>query len=119
MFTKTARGFFCGLIAMALVGPLAGTIAEAEESADGLATFTAQKCNMCHSVPQMEIVATVKSAKMKGPDLPGEPREADWIKGFMKREVQLDGKDHKKEFKGTDEELQAITSWLIALKSGE
>ena len=118
MVTKTSRSFLCGLIALALVGPLAGTtITEAGE--DGQAVFTAQKCNMCHSVPQAEIVAKMTSEKMKGPDLPNEVRESDWLASFLKREVQLNDKDHKKEFKGTDEELQAITAWLVALKSGE
>ena len=118
MFTKKNRTFLCGLVALALVGPFAGsTVAVAGE--DGLAAFTTQKCNMCHSVPQAEVVAKVKSETMKGPDLPNEPREVDWIKGFMKREVQLNDKDHKKEFKGTDEELQAIAAWLIELKNGE
>ena len=116
MFTKTSRGFLCGLIALALIGPLGGSAAMAGD--DGQAAFTAQKCNMCHSVPQADIVAKVKSEKMKGPDLPNESREADWIASFVKREVQLDGADHKKEFKGTDEELQAIAAWLIALKNG-
>jgi len=117
MFKKTSRGFLAGLITLALLGPVAGsTVAVA---GDGMAAFTAQKCNMCHSVPQAEIVAKVQSEKLKGPDLPAESRESDWIAGFLKREVQLNGSDHKKEFKGTDEELQAISAWLIELKSGE
>jgi len=120
MLTKTSRRFLCCLVALVLVGPLAGfTIAEAGESADGLALFTAQKCDMCHSVPQVDVVAKVKSEKMKGPDLPNEARELDWMKSFLEREVQLNDKDHKKEFKGTDEELQAIAAWLIALNNGD
>jgi hypothetical protein len=118
MFEEKSRGFLAGLITLALIGPVAGsTIAVAGE--EGLAAFTAQKCNMCHSVPQAEIVAKVKSEKMKGPDLPNESRESDWISGFLKREVQLNDADHKKEFKGTDEELQVIAAWLIELKNGE
>ena len=120
MLTKTSRGFLCGLVAVALVGPLAGsTIAEAGEPADGLTLFTGQKCNMCHSVPQADVVAKVKSEKMKGPDLPNESRESDWIVSFLKREVQLNDKDHKKEFKDADEDLQVIAAWLVALKNGE
>jgi mono/diheme cytochrome c family protein len=118
MFTKTSRNFLVGLIALTLAGPLAGwTVTEAGE--EGLAAFNAQKCNMCHSVPQAEIVAKMKSEKMKGPDLPAEARESDWIMGFLKREVQVNGADHKKEYKGTDEELQAIAAWLIELKGAE
>jgi len=29
------------------------------------------------------------------------------------------GKDHKKEFKGTEEELRAIAAWLVELKGSE
>ncbi len=120
MFTKTSRGFLCGLVALALAGPLAGSTAvAAEELADGRALFTDQKCNMCHSVPQADLVAMAKSKKMRGPDMPAESREPDWIVRYLKREVQLNGKDHKKEFKGTEEELRAIAAWLVELKGSE
>lgn len=84
---------------------------------DGQAAFTAQKCNMCHSVPQAEIVAKVKSETMKGPDLPNPDRDAAWIQDFLNRKVQIDGKDHKKEYKGTEEDLAAIAAWLVELKN--
>ena len=120
MFTKTRRGFLCGLVALALAAPLAGpTAALAEDPPDGRALFTGQKCNMCHSVPEADLIAMVKSKKLKGPDLPAESREPDWIVRFLKREVQLDGKDHKQEFKGTEEELRAIAAWLAGLKGCE
>ena len=92
------------------------TPASADEMSDGQAVFAAQKCNMCHSVPSLEIVATSKSAKMKGPDLPAGERDEAWLAGFLKREIQLDEKDHKKQFKGTEEELQAVAAWLLTLK---
>ena len=116
----TKSGVLCGLVALALAGPLAGlTAGAAEELPDGRELFAAQKCNMCHAVPQADLVAMVKSKKMKGPDLPADSREPDWIERFLKREVQLKGKDHKKEFKGTAEELRAITAWLVTLKRSE
>ncbi len=117
MFTKTKRGFLCGLVALALVGP---TVVVAEEPPDGRrALFTGQKCNMCHSVPEADVVAMAKSKKMRGPDIPAESREPDWIVRYLKREIQLNGKDHKKEFKGTEEELRAIAAWLVELKGSE
>ncbi len=120
MFTKTSRSLLCILLALALVGPLAGsTVAEAEESSDGLTLFIAQKCNMCHAVPEVDVVAMAKSKKMRGPDMPAESREPDWIVRYLKREIQLNGKDHKKEFKGTEEELRAIAAWLVELKGSE
>ena len=120
MFTKMSRGLLCILLALTLVGPLAGsTVAEAEESSDGLTLFIAQKCNMCHSVPEVDVAALVKSKKMRGPDMPAESHEPDWIVRYLKREVQLNDKDHKKEFKGTEEELKAIVAWIGELKGLE
>ena len=118
MFTMTCRGFLGSLVVLALVGPVAGLPTAAAEDA-GLAAFTGQKCNMCHSVPQAEIVSKVKSEKMKGPDLPSEVREAEWIMGYISRQHQLNGKDHKKEFKGTDEELQVVAAWLVQLQASQ
>ena len=76
--------------------------------------FLAQKCNVCHSVQSAGIEAKTKSEKMKGPDLTGitSRRETDWIAKYVRKEVQLDGRDHKKEFKGSKEELAALISWL-------
>jgi mono/diheme cytochrome c family protein len=116
MIAKTSRGFLCGLFALAVLAWVGSTAAVA---ADGQATFTAQKCNMCHSVPSVELTATMKSEKMKGPDLPDDPRDSEWLTSFLKREVKLDGKDHKKEFKGSEEDLDAIVAWLVELQGSE
>jgi len=84
---------------------------------DGQAIFLAQKCNMCHGVPAASIEAKAKVEKLKGPDLPtATPREAEWVAQFLRKQVQLDGKDHKKEYKGTDEELQTMLDWLAQQK---
>ena len=92
MLRKTSRGFLCVLVALALASALAGSTAvAAEDLADGRALFTDQKCNMCHSVPQAELVALVKSKKMRGPYMPAESREPYWIVRYLKREVQLNG----------------------------
>jgi mono/diheme cytochrome c family protein len=115
MLMTRNKSLLAPLVVLGLIGVLVGSVA----AADGKEIFTAQKCNMCHSVPQAELTAKVKSAKMKGPDLPNEARESEWIAGYLKRDVQLNDKDHKKEFKGTDEELQEIAAWLIELNGAE
>ncbi len=81
---------------------------------DGKAIFLASKCNMCHSVPSVGIEAKVKSEKMKGPDISNATArfDADQLAKYMRKQLPLEGKDHKKEFKGTDEELEAIVGWL-------
>lgn len=113
--TRTSRRLLTAGVALALIAPLAGP-AFAESA--GLAAFTGQKCTMCHSVPQANLVAKVKSEKMKGPDLP-TAREAEWMTGWIKHEIQVEGKNHKKAYKGTDEDLQAIVAWLIELEGAK
>lgn len=92
---------------------LAAAPAQAAEAADGKAVFLAQKCNLCHSVSTAGIEATTKSDAMKGPDLSttGAHDPAALAK-YLKQEETVDGKKHKKAFKGSDEELQALIAWL-------
>ncbi len=93
--------------------------AEEEPALDGMALFTdTHKCSMCHAVPAAEIVAKTKSEKMKGGDLGGKVEgELAEIAAYVRKESELDGKTHKKPFKGTDEELQAIVDWLATLEA--
>jgi cytochrome c551/c552 len=84
---------------------------------DGKAVFEAQKCDLCHSVSSAGIEATTKSDKMKGPDLVNLTHDAEWLTKYLKKEVDKDGKQHTKPFKGTDEELEALVDWLLAQKS--
>jgi len=85
---------------------------------DGKAIFIATKCNLCHTVSSAAIAKT--SEKMKAPDLTGKVTAADepkLAKFVRKLEPNKDGKKHGKEFKGTDEELQAILDWLATQKA--
>ena len=104
-------------VALALLLPPAA----AAEELDGKALFTdTHKCNMCHAVPAAEIEAKTKSEKMKGADLGGKlDKEFEEIAAYVRKEGELDGKTHKKPFKGTDEELQAIIDWLGSLEAQE
>ncbi|MGE0640667.1 MAG: cytochrome c [Thermoanaerobaculia bacterium] len=87
---------------------------------DGKEVFLAQKCNTCHSISTQGIEATTKSEKMKGPDLVDvvQAHEKSWIADFLHKKVDLEGKKHAKEFKGTDEELNALIDWLWAQTKG-
>jgi cytochrome c5 len=109
------------LPALLLLVPASGTVALAQTGAapDGKAVFLAQKCEMCHGVSTAGIEAKTKSAAMAGPDLVdlAPERDAAWISQYLKKEVQLEGKDHKKAFSGTDEELKALVDWLLAQKT--
>ena len=117
MSLAAATVLVAALIAASLLAPSAATA----EELDGKALFTeTHKCNMCHAVPAAEIEAKTKSEKMKGADLGGKI-ESDFeaIAAYVRKAGELDGKSHKKEFKGTDEELQAIIDWLGSLEAQE
>ncbi len=83
------------------------------EAADGKAVFLAEKCNLCHAVSSAGIEATTKSEAMKGPDLSTTgPHDPAALAKYLRQEETMDGKKHKKAFKGTDEDLQALIAWL-------
>lgn len=107
----------CVLLLFAWVAWVAPATAVAEEL-DGKALFVeTHKCNMCHGVPAAEIESKTKSESMKGADLGGKiEAEFDKLAAFMRNEAELDGAKHKKPFKGSDEELQAIVDWLGSLE---
>ncbi len=109
-------GTIVSVVVILTIGALVALPAGAEE-ADGKAVFEAQKCNMCHSVSSAGIEA--KSEKMFKGDLVNlaDKYDAKWLVQYLKKEVQLDGEDHNKEFKGSDEELQALVDWLLEQKA--
>jgi mono/diheme cytochrome c family protein len=78
---------------------------------DGKEIFKAQKCDMCHNVSGAGITAT---SKIKAPDLSEVAPKEDpaFLKKFLKKEADHNGKKHMKQFTGTDEELDALVSWL-------
>jgi cytochrome c5 len=90
--------------------------APAAFAADGAQVFTDLKCSGCHSVPAAGITAKLKSAP--GGVLPpeGVKRDAAWYTGFLEHKIELDGKKHKKAFKGSDEELKTLVDWLMQLQ---
>jgi mono/diheme cytochrome c family protein len=120
---KTGYGFAAGLaaaLALIVLVALSGGagVATAEDEMPGKALFVeTHKCSMCHAVPAAGIEAKTKSESMKGSPLGGkiEGEFAD-VAAYVRKEAELDGKEHKKPFKGTDEELQAIIDWLGTLE---
>ena len=106
-------------IAAAICGlAMAGSMAVAGDGADGKETFLAAKCNTCHSVPSADITAKVKSEKMKGPDITAEMASTDreLLAKFLRKEAQIDGKDHSKKYEGSDEDLQKILDWISKIE---
>jgi hypothetical protein len=99
-------------IAILSAGPAVSTASA--QAADGQAIFLAQKCNLCHSVDSAGIQRTSKSEKTKGPDLGGVTKrhDAEWIKRWLNKQEQLNGKKHLTTFKGTPQELDTLIAWL-------
>lgn len=92
-------------------GPAAG-----QAKLDGKAIFLAQKCNLCHNVPPAGIERTTKSDKMAGPDIVDIKVDAATLGKVLRKQADVNGKKHPKEFKGSDEELGALVAWIQAQK---
>lgn len=101
-----------------LIGALSVIVPAAEAQEAGREAFLSNACNRCHAIESHGIDATVKSKRMRGPDLSevGKSRDAAWLVRYIEREVQANDKDHPVAWKGTPEELQAMASWLAALE---
>jgi mono/diheme cytochrome c family protein len=111
---------------------LGSSPARAEDAgAAGQKLFLKLKCTQCHSIDSLKI-ARVKAVegeeeeaevdesgkKVEPPDLSGVGNEfnADFIKKWLNKEEKINGKKHKKKFKGSPEELQAISDWMATVK---
>ena len=105
------------------------------EAADGKAIFLENKCNDCHAIAA-EGIALAESddsgaaddpfgaeegedEEEDSPDLSGAGKEHDsaWIADYLKKKVKLDGKKHRKRFKGSNDELKTLSDYLAGLKS--
>ena len=106
-----------GLLIAVAVSVTAAAVAE-ESAPAGKQAFMELKCNLCHSVPAAGIESKTKSEKIKGPDLLAGEWDKELLAKFIKKEAKApDGSEHKKEFKGSDEELQALVDWLLEQKA--
>ena len=105
----------------------AGRVAAGEEPA-GQKLFIKNKCSQCHTIDALKISkeeseeeeeeAEEGEKKVDPPDLSGagKEREAAWIVKWLKKLEKVEGRKHKKKFKGSEEELQALSEWLATLK---
>ena len=82
---------------------------------DAKKIFVDKKCNSCHSVDALGIEGKKKDAN----DLSkvGDTRKTDFLEKYLTKKEKINDKEHKTAFKGTDEELKAISKWLGSLKA--
>lgn len=90
--------------------------------ADPKQIFIEQRCIKCHSVKSEDIKPLEKSLlenkKIKDHSDVGLRRDKDWIKKWLKKEINNEkGKKHKVKWKGSEEELDELAEWLTQLRT--
>lgn len=86
---------------------------------EGKELFVKAKCNTCHSVESQGIEVTRESSSNKAPDMSDAGNlisDAEWAKQYVMREAELEGKKHRRPYKGSDQDLTKIVDWLMTLK---
>ena len=116
---------FNALTIFALIFCWAGTESSAEDS-QGPKIFAQHKCQSCHSVKVLgiEVVKDVEEAEVveedeiKPGDLSGigNRRTAEWLELYLRRKESVEGRKHKKRFKGSKNQRLALIAWLESLK---
>ncbi len=93
---------------------------------NGKEVFLKYKCDNCHAVSTAGIVPKIKS---KAPDLENvmSRHQSDWVRKFIRQnevhvscpkvDPSLDGKLHPVKFTGSQDEEDALISWLEKQKS--
>lgn len=124
------RNYILGSLTLGLVIAVLGAtrIYATEVIPPGQKMFTEFKCTQCHTIDSLKI-AKVKSEekeeeaeeggkKVDPPDLSnaGKQHDVAFISKWLLKEEKIEGKKHKKKFKGTEEELKTLSEWLGTLK---
>ena len=107
------------LAAMAGATIGAASITNLASSSDGKSIFRDNKCDKCHTIESQGIERNGAAAPGKlPPDLSGVglKHNADWIKGWLLKTEEQNGKKHLKKWSGDDDELATISKWLAAQK---
>jgi mono/diheme cytochrome c family protein len=99
----------------------AGNINTGVKASDGKTIFLDQKCQTCHSISSQGIkrLTEPKAGAVVPADLSGEglKHNADWISKWLMKEEELDGQKHLKKFKGSDDDLKTLSTWIGGLKT--
>ncbi len=96
----------------------AGTM-HSSATSSGKSIFLDSKCDKCHTISSQSIERSGATPPGKlPPDLSGVglKHNADWIKGWLLKEEELNGKKHLKKWSGSDDDLKTLCNWLASLK---
>lgn len=87
-------------------------------NSDGKSIFKTNKCDKCHSIESQGIELVGKPPGKLPPDLSsvGLKHKAGWIKDWLLKDEELNGKKHLKKWTGSDDDLSTISTWLAAQK---
>lgn len=90
-------------------------------SADPKEIYKTYKCTKCHSM-KIENIEPLEEELMKGKKIVdhsgvGLKYSSEWIKRWLLKQEEKDGKKHKIKFKGTEEELEILSEWLSEKKT--
>ena len=98
-----------GVVGVLLFG-ITGFAQDAAQIEEGKKVYGEMKCAMCHKVEGV-------GGKI-GPELSGvgSRKEAKWMKGFLKDPKSVIPDTKQPPFKGTDEQLDALVTYLMSLK---
>ena len=107
-----------------IVGMFSIDISHAQGQAAAVAIFTEHECQGCHSVQIAKIDLDIGDLEPDeidedAPDLSGVglEHEIDWLKLYLKKKNKQNDEKHEKKFRGTDEEFEVLTNWLVSMKT--
>jgi cytochrome c2 len=99
-----------GIVAVLFFGIAGFAQEEGAQIEAGKKAYNEMKCSMCHKIDGV-------GGKI-GPELlgVGSRKDAQWMKGFLKDPKSVIPDTKQPPFKGTDEQLEAIVTYLGSLK---
>lgn len=113
----SVSGVVLGAVSLMFLGLMAQGVAFQVDTEAGQVAFVSAGCSRCHSVEVQGIEATIAVERMRGPDLSGigDEHDAEGLTSFVKREASIDGVEHRVPYTGSDEDLLALSEWLVEL----
>lgn len=109
---------FTALVGIVFILTFILSAQETTISKDGKTVYFEAKCNTCHAISSLEIEAKNKSASNKAPDLSKVEIKYDksFLKKYLHKEESINEKKHPVAYKGTDEDLETLLSFILSLQ---